>query len=103
MKHRFKISAMLTLGIMVLVTSLSSFAPAQQRPPKKGAIGAGGAGVYGVKAKTRKRVNARKIIGTTYGGDGQSKLRQGTKSKSRTQKITPGVTRNTDQQPATIH
>ena len=103
MKHRFKISAMLTLGILLLVTGLSSLAPAQQTPPKKGAIGAGGAGLYGVKAKTRKRVSGRKIIGTTYGGDGQSTLRQGTKSKSRTQKITPGVTPNANQQPATIH
>ena len=94
MKHSIKFSAMLTLGIMLLVTGLSSLAPAQQQPPKKGAIGAGGAGLYGVKAKTRKRVNSRRILGTTYGGNGHSTVRHGAKSKSRTQKITPGVTTN---------
>ena len=100
MKHSIKLSAMLTLGIMLLVTGLSSLAPAQQPPPKKGAIGAGGAGLYGVKAKTRKRVNGRKIIGTTYGGNGQSTVRQGARSKSRTQKITAGATTSTNPQPA---
>ena len=99
-----KLSALLTLGIMLLITGLSSSAPAQQSPPKRGAIGAGGAGLYGVKAKTRrrvsKRVNGRKIIGTTYGGDGQSTLRRGAKSKSRTETIAPRVTTNTNQQPA---
>ena len=103
MKRRIRFSMALTLSMFVLLVSLPSIA--QVQPPRKGAIGAGGAGLYGLKSKSRKpvvereqlgaasgtvssksrkrrvrrsrtQVGSRRIIGTTYGGDGQSSLRK---------------------------
>jgi len=103
-KTRIRPSMALTLTMLLLLMSLP--AAAQVQPPRRGAIGAGGAGLYGLKSKPRKgvfereqdaeirsalrssksrkrgvrsartRVGSRKIIGTTYGGDGQSRLRK---------------------------
>ena len=102
MKRRNRLS--MALSMVLLLVSLP--ANAQVQPTRKGAIGAGGAGLYGLKSKPRKRVfereqdaeirssrrsstsrkrtvkssrtqvGSRKIIGTTYGGDGQSRLRK---------------------------
>ena len=103
MKRRIRLSLGLTLSMLLLLTSISAIA--QVQPPRRGAIGAGGAGLHGFKSKSRKRVfekdqiptssrrassksrkrvvtssrprvGSRRILGTTYGGDGQSTLRK---------------------------
>ena len=104
MKRRIRLSMALTLSMLLLVVSLPS--TAQVQPTRRGAIGAGGAGLYGLKSKSRKQVfereqdidirsaggssksrkrgvsrsrgGSRRILGTTYGGNGQTTLRKRT-------------------------
>ena len=107
MNRRIRLSMVLTLSMMLMMVSLPAMAQVRQ-PARRGAIGTGGAGLYGLKSKSRKqvfereqdidirsaggssksrkrvlsnsrtRVGSRRIIGTTYGGNGQSTLRKRT-------------------------